>query len=337
MGRIYKRGNIWYVDYSQNGIRVRKPISQDRKEAKQYLLKIEEKILNGEIDLQKQDKNLMEYIEERKEYFLTTRKPRYAKRCSFIFEHIKKYIQKENIKYVQNFKKEDAEKYSQFRLVSVHPKTVNDEIYVLKWIFESAKENNYILKNPLDGIRKLKYDPKPHRYFSDEELKIILDESPGHYKDMYIFLVNTGLRLGELEHLEWKDINLEKRLISVCYKNDWVPKSSQEREIPINKTLYALIEKLKSDSPNNGYLFNIQGRQPKEHLLENLKKILKKYGFEYGRLHTFRHTFGSKLAQAGVGVYEIQQLLGHSDIRMTQRYAKLSKENLEDAVRKLDG
>ncbi len=54
-------------------------------------------------------------------------------------------------------------------------------------------------------------------------------------------------------------------------------------------------------------------------------------------LRTFRHTFATKLAQAGVGIYEIQQLLGHSDIRMTQRYAKLSTKNLESTVKRLDG
>ena len=62
-------------------------------------------------------------------------------------------------------------------------------------------------------------------------------------------------------------------------------------------------------------------------LLNNLEK---------GRLHTFRHTFATKLAQAGVGIYEIQQLLGHSDIRMTQKYAKLSTRNLQKTVKKLD-
>lgn len=93
---------------------------------------------------------------------------------------------------------------------------------------------------------------------------------------------------------------------------------------------------MKEDNSKEGYVFNIQGRKEKEHLLKNLQDILAEHNLEDGRLHTFRHTFATKLAQAGVGLYEIQQLLGHSDIRMTQRYAKLSTKNLESAVRRLD-
>ena len=133
-----------------------------------------------------------------------------------------------------------------------------------------------------------------------------------------------------------KVLKLEDRLLSVSYKEDWTPKNSQERQIPINDSLNELVTEMLDSNSKEGYVFNIQGRQEKEHLLKNLQDILAEHNLEDGRLHTFRHTFATKLAHAGVGICEIQQLLGHSDIRMTQRYAKLSTKNLENAVKKLD-
>ena len=327
---------MWYVDYYLHGKRIRKPISTGRREAKLYLNEVESKILRGEYEVLKPEKNLIDYINERKEYFIKTRKPDYAKRCSYIFDHFKKYILNENIKYVSYFTKEHAEKYVQERLNHIKPKTANDELYIIRWIFESAQEHNYILKNPIKKFKKLKFNPKPHRYFTDEELDAIYGNSPKEHGNVYKFLTNTGLRLSELSHLEWSDINLEDKVLSVSFKEDWIPKNSQERHIPINDSLYDLITEMNADNSKEGYVFDIQGRQSKEHLLKNLQDILEEHNFEKGRLHTFRHTFATKLAHVGVGIYEIQQLLGHSDIRMTQRYAKLSIKNLESAVKKLD-
>ena len=68
------------------------------------------------------------------------------------------------------------------------------------------------------------------------------------------------------------------------------------------------------------------------------KRVLsKKAGISSFRWHDLRHTFGSRLAQAGVSLIAIKELMGHSDIRVTLRYAHLMQSNLKDAIRALDG
>lgn len=142
--------------------------------------------------------------------------------------------------------------------------------------------------------------------------------------------LNTGMRRGEVFNLTWADIDLENKLITV--EGD-TSKSGQTRHIPMNKETVATIEGWRKQHPrNSGYVF--PGKDGKR--LDNVKKswdgLLKLARIESFRWHDLRHTFASKLVMAGVPLNTVRDLLGHSDLAMTLRYAHLAPDSKAAAV-----
>ena len=88
---------------------------------------------------------------------------------------------------------------------------------------------------------------------------------------------------------------------------------------------------------NDFVFFNSKGEKVSSCVLRlAFYSVLKKVGIVDFRLHDLRHTFATRLAQAGVDIYKISKLLGHKDIQMTQRYAHHCPDSLRDGVEILD-
>lgn len=138
------------------------------------------------------------------------------------------------------------------------------------------------------------------------------------------------MRRGEVFNLTWADIDLKNKLITV--EGD-TSKSGQTRHIPMNKETMTSIEGWRKQYPrNSGYVF--PGKDGKR--LDNVKKswdgLLKLARIEGFRWHDLRHTFASKLVMAGVPLNTVRELLGHSDLAMTLRYAHLAPDSKAAAV-----
>ncbi|NIS15703.1 MAG: tyrosine-type recombinase/integrase [Aliifodinibius sp.] len=148
------------------------------------------------------------------------------------------------------------------------------------------------------------------------------------------------MRKGELENLEWSDIDLKRRKISIRAKEFWHPKTG-EREIPINDQLFELLSRLRKKKPRSretDFVFiDRDGSQLKTKLREAMIKVAKKAGIEnLTTLHALRHTFASHLIMNGVDLPTVQKLMGHTDIQVTMIYAHLAQDHLNEAVNKLD-
>ena len=142
------------------------------------------------------------------------------------------------------------------------------------------------------------------------------------------------MRRSELVYLTWDDIDFLNKLITVQSKPEtgFHPKSHRPRSIPINPDLEQLI----LDLPQKGkYLFDDGKGKPlhcKDYYTKQFEKILKKAEVKNANLHTLRHTFASNLVMAGVDLRTVQELLGHSTIKITERYAHLSPDHKTRAI-----
>jgi len=217
-------------------------------------------------------------------------------------------------------------------------KTANTELTALSGAFKYAVEMKYLRENPVKGIRRFpKKARKTPRFFDENELKRIIEsETRPRYRDIWEFLAFTGLRKGELEHLEWPDVDFKNRVIHVRPKEDWEPKTKLSRTIPMHNRVYKILKERKKANESGRCVFvNDIGRPFKpDDLYSKLKPLLKRLGIE-GNVHTFRHTFASHLVMAGVDLPTVASLLGHRDISTTMIYAHLAPEHLVNAVGKL--
>lgn len=165
-------------------------------------------------------------------------------------------------------------------------------------------------------------------------MKEVLVHCGKRFYPIFLTLASTGMRLGELINLEWKDVDFERKVISIKVKDFWEPKNSRPRAIPMTNKL---LEVLNAVNKSTRWVFATRnGNQlNRNHLRESLAKLCMKIGIEPANIHTFRHTFASHLVMSGVDLPTVQKLMGHSDIKTTMVYAHLAPEHLKGAVEKL--
>jgi len=185
--------------------------------------------------------------------------------------------------------------------------------------------------NPIKAVPKLKEPPGRLRYLTLEEINKLLDlcPLPPHpLRAIITVALTTGMRKSEILGLKWDYIKPDNRFIILP-----VSKNNTVRVIPMNDTLLRSLAELPRES--EFVFWNSRGKH-----LEDVKRSFgtacRRAGIENFRFHDLRHTYASHLAMRGVHMRALQELLGHKDIKMTQRYSHLSPDQLQGAVRLLD-
>jgi site-specific recombinase XerD len=136
--------------------------------------------------------------------------------------------------------------------------------------------------------------------------------------------------------LEWTNVDFVRKVITVQNSEDFTTKNRKNRLIPMNELLWKMFARRKENATSE-LIFQESGRR-----LDRipLSKTFKKYVLAAGlddklHFHSLRHTFATWLVQSGVGIYEVQKLMGHSSVAVTQVYAHLAPSELHRAVDKI--
>lgn len=217
------------------------------------------------------------------------------------------------------------------------PKTVNNLLGHLARFLHVAALEGHLSKTDLPAIRRLPMSATESRYLLPAEASALIDAAALYgmewgnavYKPMIIAALNTGLRIGELVALEWRDVDLTvNRLMvrrSYC-RTDNVTKSTKtghHRAVSLNPqaaTLFRNWKELGGEGPDK--VFDVKYTAAHRALL----RIADAANLENVGWHTLRHTFASWLVTAGVPIFTVSKMLGHQSMRMTERYAHLNTE-----------
>ncbi|MEE6450498.1 site-specific integrase [Gottfriedia acidiceleris] len=239
-----------------------------------------------------------------------------------------------------------------------------------RMLFRKAVELEIIKNNPtefavvprkVETVEELEKNEKKIKYLEKKDLALFLNTAKDHgLENDYIFfmiLAYTGIRIGELLALKWSDVSFEKNTISITKtmfnpngnKNDYVllpPKTKGSiRIIKVDERVMDLLKEHKKEQiMNNLYSeelnfvitkYNGFPEYP-NHAPFRMKRLLKICGIKENLTpHSLRHTHTSLLIEAGVGIKEIQQRLGHTDINTTMNiYAHLTNDMEEKASKK---
>jgi integrase len=154
-----------------------------------------------------------------------------------------------------------------------------------------------------------------------------------HVAPLVLLAMNTGLRRGELLGLEWGAVDLKSKRIKVTAAT---AKSARVRYIPLNTEAMTVIERLRKHAADtSGLVFTGAEGNAMTHVKRSWASLVTTAELKDFHFHDLRHHFASRLVMAGVDLYAVKELLGHSDFAMTQRYAHLSDEHKAAAVERL--
>ncbi len=220
--------------------------------------------------------------------------------------------------------------------------------------FGTAVRWQHIRTNPFAEIKKPKPVERMPEVLSHRELSLLFDSLPDdryhdrRLRNIVLLAVNSGLRLGELLHLERRDVDFAGKLLFVRSKRDWTPKSKKPRVVPLSEDA---VRALRSQIAENARSERELVRSsviifPNPHGLPLTKPVIERPlkaklielfpGREFKPLHLFRHGYGSYLCERGVSLQEIQKIMGHSSVKTTEIYARLRGNDFSRALEALN-
>jgi integrase len=208
--------------------------------------------------------------------------------------------------------------------------TVNRDLEVLRHILFWATDEGLLPANPLSRLHLVQQRRKPRAILSLEDESRLLAAAAPHLRQIVIAALDTGMRRGELLHQRWEHVDFNRKVLSVTQSKT---AGGEGREIPLAERLFSLLQSLRQDE---GLLFTFKG-QPIHAIKTAWKATVRRAGIRYLRFHDLRHTFNTRLMEAGV-MQEIRKaLMGHSsgeDVNAIYTHVELPAKR--EAIRKLE-
>jgi len=324
MARIYKRGGIYYLDHTANGVRRRVAIGPDRAEAEQYRRECERQRIRQALDLPPASPRLLVSMDEYLESVRHELKPYSFEAILNRIRHFTEWIAKTHpeAELISDVTPRMVEDFKAFRLgQGRNPNTVTSELIALGAFWNWAGRLKMATSNPILAVKKPRAYHREPRIFTPEELEAIFTNA-GRDALFYRFLYSTGFRLREALEVRFGDLDLARGLIR--YRNLKAQRDEWVELVP------ALVEEIKAlaGKPDD-YLFawhRKRDQHSRSGLLRNFKLLLKRLKLPDGHLHNFKSTLGTHLFDAEVDPRAIMLMMHHKDLKTTMGYTRRPRE-----------
>ncbi|MFC1628695.1 tyrosine-type recombinase/integrase [Gemmatimonadota bacterium] len=192
---------------------------------------------------------------------------------------------------------------------------------------------DYIEKNPVHLIGRLKEEKLPDRYLMPDEFNALLKACDDDLRALVHLAAVTGMRRGELLSLCWDDVDLERGYLVIRAVNS---KTAEGRTVPLNGEAREVLRLMRDGSSGRVFPFHYFPRK-------RWVKAIHELGWDQTnvprlkqwRFHDLRHTCASWLVMADVPLSKVAKILGHKELKTTQRYAHLAESSLVEAVERI--
>jgi len=322
---VYKRGEMWYVDFQFMKKRYRRKIGPSRKSAQKIIDKLKTQIVENRFLDPWQRPDPIRFKDFVERYYL-----KHAGRERRLLSRLKQVGREFDDKIMQEISAWQIQKYVAKRKEEVRPSSVNRETALLKTIFSRAIQWNVCKENPAKQIKLFKEENVRVRYLLDEEIWRLIDACDPAIRPIVTFAIFTGIRRGNLLSLTWDHVDLDRGIVTLEKT-----KSKKRLDIPLNEPARSVLR----DIPwREGRVFRGRDGGPLKEsgIRKRFARALKKSGIVDMTFHSLRHVFASALVMKGVDLNVVRELLGHSDMKMTLRYAFLAPSVKTAAVSVLD-
>lgn len=328
---VFKRGEHWWIDYYYQGRRIRESTgTTSKKRAEQLLAKRDTEVFEGRFAFAPKAATppfnafatayLGEFSKHNKKRSSFRRDVGIVKNlCSFFGGKRLDAITPMLVEHYKNRRRED----------DMAPATVNRELACLKHMFTLAQRDRLLVENPVRDVRLFRVDNEITNVLSNEDEVKLLEAAAPHLKRIVVCALDTGMRLGEILALTWRQVDLSRGVIRVEHT-----KSGKPREIPISDRLRGTLGR--ASAHDESVFLGPQGvgvasvKTAMNAALRRAGLANRKY-----RFHDLRHTFATRLIEHGVDPFTVQELLGHQSITTTQRYAHPARRSKVEAIKKL--
>ena len=343
--RIFLKGSVWWANYQANRRQRRQSLhTTSKKEARRRALLLEADILRGKLPHEGHAGNISSTVEAYRSYLKAEKRaPKTLVKYNAVLDRVNELAARLQRKSMGGIDLQFIDAYRKERTdAEAAPKTIYNETMIIRQLVNFAKSRRLVVTDPLAGLRLREPKPAPQPCWTQNEVERILAAAGQPYQPALTILADTGLRVGELKHLTWDDVDYSNNVLHVRPKDGWKPKTGDRRAVPMSPRVRALLEGLPqhSDSmwvvtaPPSPKYPSGDHQISERRLLKALKQILKKLGLK-GHLHTFRHAFISRALTSGIPESVVRAWVGHVDADVIRLYTHIADAASQAAMRRL--
>ena len=316
-GTIYRRGQSWCVGFTVNGRRVRETVGPNKRIAERVLSLRMTQVLENRYFPPNRQLGRMPFKDFAQTYL--EREGPLLKSIRTERNRVLAWAREFGNRPLEQITRTEIEAWRRERMSKCRPATINRDLSRLRHMLNIAVEWELLEESPMKGMKFLRENNARARYLSLEECqRLIASCFAPHIRALVSVALHSGMRLGEILNLHWRDLDFASGFILVRDS-----KNGESRHVPMDATLSALLRvysrRLGTDlvfsSSSGGHIVDVR---------TGFQNACKRAGLIDLHFHDLRHTFASQFVMSGGDLYILKEILGHKSITMTQRYAHLS-------------
>ena len=324
---LYKRGGVWWAYFYRDGIRHQYSTgTPNRRKAENVETKLKEDLNDQRFQLVETDPQMtFEVLAAR---FTASGSAR--RHHLYHLKFLMPYFAKVPVLRITKSLADDFRKARRSGNPAIKDATINRDVSTLKHILFWGVDEQLLAANPLARMKMARERRTRRQVISVAEEQSLLQTAKNHLYVMTIIALDTGMRRGEITSQRWEDLDFVQKVLFVTHSKT---PEGESREIPLTGRLYTyLLEHRKPE----GLVIDFRGR-PVRIIKRTWKTALKNASLRHVRFHDLRHTFNTRLMEAGVLQEVRMALMGHSPgSKVHATYTHIELPVKRDAICKLE-
>jgi integrase len=322
-----KRGNVWWVYLYRDGRRFQYSTGTgNRKRAEKIEDKLKQELNDQRFQLVEADPSMT--FGELAARFMASGsvRPHHLYHLKFLLPYFSDFV----VLRITKALADEFRKARHERNPAIKDATINRDLSVLRHILYWAMDEQLLAVNPLTRMKMVRERRIRRQILSLAEEALLLGVAAGHLRTILLIALDAGLRRGEITSQRWEDIDFAQKILSVTHSKT---PEGESREIPLTRRLYDfLLERRRSE----GLVIEFHG-QPVHIIKRTWQTALRNAKIRHVRFHDLRHTFATRLMEAGVLQEVRMALMGHSSgAKIHAVYTHIELPTKRSAIRKLE-